>query len=252
MGIYKITNNITGKEYVGQSNNILRRIREHKKAYGSKNCYVDRSIQKYGWENFSYTILHKCDLKDLDYYERYFIKKYDTYKNGYNLTPGGKDYHLLKNKSIKKKMVHTRCIKYNNTGFYRVSKCKRDDVKVGYVYTYKYRKKGKVCLIQSANLKVLEKKVKDKNCEWKILDKDKAESTLESNINDLKKHGWRNAKNKTGFYRVSKVKDEKLVQGFTYLYQYRINGKHKAISCKTIDGLKEKVIGKGLEWKVLG
>lgn len=254
VGIYKITNNITGKEYVGQSNNILRRIREHKKSYGSKNCYVDRSIQKYGWENFSYTILHKCDLKDLDYYERYFIKKYDTYKNGYNLTEGGKNYSPLKDNHVRKKASETRCLRFNSTGFYRVSKTRRKDFKIGYCFTYKYRDdNGKSGLIQSANILLLKKKVLSKNYEWKILDETKAAHTLQTNIKDIEKYGWNKncaKRSATGFYRVSRLKDSHMRQGFIYAYTYRVKGKVKRISNKSLKVLEHNVKNKGLVWKV--
>lgn len=52
---------------------------------------LNNAIRKYGVENFKIEILlHWCDRKYLNKYERLFIKHYDTlYPNGYNLTEGG-------------------------------------------------------------------------------------------------------------------------------------------------------------------
>lgn len=50
---------------------------------------VDIAIKKYGIENFTFEIIELCDAKDLDERERYWIKKYDSFNNGYNRTSGG-------------------------------------------------------------------------------------------------------------------------------------------------------------------
>ena len=58
--------------------------------------------------------------------------------------------------------------------------------------------------------------------------------------------------NTTGFFRVTKNKNKKCKQGFTWNYQYYDDdGKHCSISSVDIDKLKEKVLSKGLEWRVI-
>ena len=53
IGIYKITNIINNKSYIGQSANIERRFKEHcYKGYRS-GIMLDIAIKKYGKENFS-------------------------------------------------------------------------------------------------------------------------------------------------------------------------------------------------------
>ena len=54
IGIYKITNKINGKKYVGQSNNINRRFSEH---CLRSEIPIDIAIQKYGKENFVFEVL---------------------------------------------------------------------------------------------------------------------------------------------------------------------------------------------------
>lgn len=86
-GIYKITNNINNKCYIGQSINIHRRWNAHKRQ--KTNSHLCRAFKKYGIENFSFTIIEECSVDELDEKEKYWIRYYDSYRNGYNETIGG-------------------------------------------------------------------------------------------------------------------------------------------------------------------
>jgi len=83
--IYKITNTINGKAYVGWSKNPLRRFSNHKSSDGS--CpLLHRAIKKYGTASFNFEILCEDVLQNEDHY----IQKYNTMvPNGYNLQQGG-------------------------------------------------------------------------------------------------------------------------------------------------------------------
>lgn len=94
--IYKITNLINNKIYIGQVYNktIADRFKRHiKEANSLSKSVIDRAIYKYGPENFIYCEIDKCNTtkKDLNEKEIYWIKYYNsTNKNiGYNLTRGG-------------------------------------------------------------------------------------------------------------------------------------------------------------------
>ncbi len=94
IGIYKITNKVTKESYIGQSRNIEKRWQSHKtKAFNEKdhsyNTPLYRAFRKYGVNNFSFEIIEQCKVAELDKKEKYWIKKYDTFFNGYNLTLGG-------------------------------------------------------------------------------------------------------------------------------------------------------------------
>lgn len=91
IGIYKITNLLNGKSYIGQSIDIEQRFKQHKnlKRLNSEDSPLHRAIKKYGLECFSFEILELCKKEELDEFERYYIEKYDTRKKGYNLTDGG-------------------------------------------------------------------------------------------------------------------------------------------------------------------
>lgn len=93
-GIYKITNIINNKIYIGQSINIEERFSQHKKSYlqpYSKhyNCLIYRAFRKYGLENFRFEILEECKIEELSKKESFWIKYYNSYYNGYNMTFGG-------------------------------------------------------------------------------------------------------------------------------------------------------------------
>lgn len=96
IGIYKFTNKINGHSYIGQSTDIERRRITHiqrafcnseKNKEYNKTFY--RAIRKYGKESFDFEILKICPKEELNDWEKYFIKLYDTYKHGYNEDAGG-------------------------------------------------------------------------------------------------------------------------------------------------------------------
>ena len=89
IGIYKITNKKTGKSYIGQSNDIERRFKEHQQKGASSRIPLDVAIQKYGKDTFDYEVIEECDLSQLNEKEEYYIQLYDTKNNGYNCNDGG-------------------------------------------------------------------------------------------------------------------------------------------------------------------
>ena len=91
-GIYIITNKILNKSYIGQSKDIYQRWKKHKEQAQNfeNNNELYKDMRKYGLNNFTFKILEKTPLLyTLDYKEIYYIKKYDTFNNGYNNTRGG-------------------------------------------------------------------------------------------------------------------------------------------------------------------
>ena len=95
IGIYKITNLVNGKSYIGQSVNIQKRFNAHKSAaFNPNNKNYDfplyRAIRKYGIENFKFEILEECNKSQLDIKEMWYISQYQTHsKKGYNQDDGG-------------------------------------------------------------------------------------------------------------------------------------------------------------------
>lgn len=81
IGIYKYTNKTNGKCYIGQSIHCGKRFDEH---YAGGQ-YIDQVLREEGIDNFTYEILTECNKNELDYWEDYYIAKYNSmYPNGYN------------------------------------------------------------------------------------------------------------------------------------------------------------------------
>jgi group I intron endonuclease len=89
IGIYKIINP-KNKVYIGKSNDIERRKTQYCRVNSSSLGYkIKFSIKKYGWENHIFEIIEECTLEQLDEREIYWIKTYDSVKNGLNIGKGG-------------------------------------------------------------------------------------------------------------------------------------------------------------------
>lgn len=88
--VYKIENKINKKIYVGQTNNLDRRMQEHK--HDERNNHpIHNAIKKYGWENFEVSVLYygvNYNEKEKEYIKLY---KSNRKEYGYNITAGGQD-----------------------------------------------------------------------------------------------------------------------------------------------------------------
>ena len=86
--IYKITNKINGKSYVGKTTTPLKqRLASHKCA----DTVIGKAIRKYGWKNFSVEVLEECDTKEqLNERDFFWIAALNCKTpNGYNRSDGG-------------------------------------------------------------------------------------------------------------------------------------------------------------------
>lgn len=93
-GIYMIQNKVNNKIYIGQAVDIADRWGKHKAGLRGNyhdNTHLQRSWNKYGEDNFEFTILLECEESDLNMYEEYYIFELMTYDDrvGYNKTYGG-------------------------------------------------------------------------------------------------------------------------------------------------------------------
>jgi group I intron endonuclease len=89
--VYVHINNINGKTYVGQTNNIVRRWRNNGIEY--KPCEVFyKAILKYGWDNFTHIeLVSGLTKEDADKYESYYMDFFQSRitQNGYNVREAG-------------------------------------------------------------------------------------------------------------------------------------------------------------------
>lgn len=96
IGIYKITNKINGKMYVGQSINVDSRKRAHFRNNHIGCPILYNAMDKYGNDSFEFEIIQECDICELDSLEQYYIKELNTLSpNGYNLDTGGSNNKVL-------------------------------------------------------------------------------------------------------------------------------------------------------------
>jgi group I intron endonuclease len=110
--IYKITNKINGKIYIGQT-----RVTEPQRwqqhiwhAYNdpsNDSLLLCRAIKKYGKENFTRTIVEECDNWFLNEREKYWIKYFDSTNHniGYNITEGGEGHSKYSNEELLKAYI---------------------------------------------------------------------------------------------------------------------------------------------------
>lgn len=100
--IYKITNDINGKIYIGKTEfSIIKRLDEHiHDAFRERNekrpLYA--AMRKYGAEHFHIELIEETDNPNER--EIYWIEQYGSFKKGYNATRGGDgkkylDYELI-------------------------------------------------------------------------------------------------------------------------------------------------------------
>jgi len=104
MFIYKITNKINGKIYIGQtSRNIKERWYSHCNRKDSI-APLTSAIKKYGKQNFDLEIIEKVKIsKQLDIREKFWIKEFNSLApNGYNLFDGGNKHKKASSKLRKK------------------------------------------------------------------------------------------------------------------------------------------------------
>ena len=97
MEIYKATNQINGKSYIGLTENMQARRTTHFYE-AKKNCpyYFHRAIRKHGENAFEWEIIAICDSREeAGKLEIKLIGEHDTYKNGYNSTTGGESGYTM-------------------------------------------------------------------------------------------------------------------------------------------------------------
>lgn len=91
-GIYKITNQIDNKCYIGQSVNVSQRWKDHAKCglgidTPAGNKLYKAMIEEGIW-NFSWELLEECSREQLDSKEKYYIDLYNACDFGYNSNKG--------------------------------------------------------------------------------------------------------------------------------------------------------------------
>lgn len=132
--IYKYTNLINGKSYIGQTVHPAARKSQHKSSAFNKlardyDCPFHRAVRRYGWDAFKYEVLYSFDLEPnmlfntLNIME---IRMIDLYKPKYNATKGGKSFKFTE--EVKQKISKTT---KGRTPWNKGKTYKKDGFKVG-------------------------------------------------------------------------------------------------------------------------
>lgn len=131
--IYKYTSP-SGKHYIGQTNDIVRRKSQHKKTNGCP-CFK-AAVDKYGFENFKFDILEEnLTVEEANIKEEYYINEYNSLApNGYNLHTGGLNHSISE---ITRERLRNALSGENNPNF---GKRHSEETKAKIGLSSKYRK----------------------------------------------------------------------------------------------------------------
>jgi len=112
MIIYKTTNTINGKFYVGKDS-------KNNPAYFGSGMILQKAIAKYGKENFKKEILEYCSVESINDQEIFWIDKLNAIGDGYNITSGGEGGDTTSNHPNKLEIIKLRS--KNNIGKHNIS-----------------------------------------------------------------------------------------------------------------------------------
>lgn len=173
-GIYCIENTINHKKYIGQSKDIRRRYQNHKSRLNKHkhpNKVLQKDWDKYGEDIFNFYEIERCGVNKLNDKEIYYIKLFNTFGNGYNLSPGGENGNNSPCKRIKQYDLDGNFIQYWKSAaeaarYFDIDRSiittaiKKKRQACGYQWCYEdenicgfYQKKNQYCLSQLDNNK---------------------------------------------------------------------------------------------------
>lgn len=103
--IYKETNMINGKVYIGRTLQTLEK-RKYKHEIAKDNLYFHQALRKYGKENFKWEIINEQDYDN----EEFYIQKYNSRDRniGYNVAKGGSGGDTYSNHPNKEEILKKR------------------------------------------------------------------------------------------------------------------------------------------------
>ena len=170
-GIYMLTCKVNGKSYIGQSQNIAKRLRSHKSnKHKYHNYIIKNAISKYGWENFDKTVLEFCPVEKLDEREIFWIAKYQP---EYNIKEGGgRGNHSIQTREILRQSTKSQ---WQNTDIRKIFQKQIICIETGEIFESVNSAAAKIGVNHSAISQVLNGKTKTSGgYHWDYLnDKDK-------------------------------------------------------------------------------
>ena len=92
IGIYSIYSKSQDCYYIGKSKDIEKRMLKHKsdlRLNRHHSPYLQNTFNKYGFEDLEFSVIQECTYEDSAELEKDYIKKYNSYDKGFNMTTGG-------------------------------------------------------------------------------------------------------------------------------------------------------------------
>lgn len=123
--IYKITNAVNGKIYIGKTTRTLAlRLKEHRQPSKVSQSPVHRAVRKYGPTPFSIDMLEEVSIEDMDTRETYYIELLNSRSPsvGYNVAPGGEGGDMRASTRWVKSMQNRDYSGSNNPNFGKYGK----------------------------------------------------------------------------------------------------------------------------------
>lgn len=100
--VYKLTNTVTGKFYIGSTLNFYARMKYHHYSHDrNPNKELGADIEKYGWDSFRVEILEECTKENIRSRERFYIELLNAVENGYNIVKATTYQDLMHDMNVK-------------------------------------------------------------------------------------------------------------------------------------------------------
>lgn len=100
--VYKLTNTVTGKFYIGSTYNLKARMKYHRYSYArNPNKELGTDIAKYGWDSFAVKILEECTRENVRDRESFYIDSLNAVDVGYNMVKATTYQELMHDMNVK-------------------------------------------------------------------------------------------------------------------------------------------------------
>lgn len=129
-GVYKITNKVNGKFYIGSAVDLKEREHEHFRRLSNNthcNVLLQNSFNKYEKESFIFEVLEFCNKKDLIIKEQYYL---DTLNPVFNICKiAGNKLGVKHKEESKEKLRRTLKLKKDTEGSRKLTLLQIEEIK---------------------------------------------------------------------------------------------------------------------------